>query len=71
MKTKCDCGHPCETYPHCVDYSDVDYWECPVCGNQCSREEGFENDNAPLCGRCPNGEYTAMNPVWSEATEED
>ena len=67
---KCNCGHPCEDYPNCIDYSDVDHWECPVCGNTCSAEEGFENANAPLCARCPNGEYTTMEPVWIEANND-
>lgn len=68
---KCDCGHPCENYPHCIDFSDVDYWKCPRCGNECSAQEGFESDNAPLCNRCPDGEYTEMDPVWSDPISED
>lgn len=38
-------------------------YECPVCGNYVSLEES-DYGEAILCARCPNGEYTNMEPVY-------
>lgn len=38
-------------------------YRCPVCGNEVSLEESNYGE-ANLCARCPNGEYTTMEPVY-------
>lgn len=43
---------------------------CPNCGCEISVEEADGNE-APLCARCPDGEYTPMEPVYEMPEEDD
>lgn len=42
-------------------------YRCPVCGNEVSNEES-DYGEAILCTRCPNGEYTTMEPYFEETS---
>lgn len=45
-----------------VDAPTPEGYKCPLCGNEVSADE-VDYGDAPLCLRCPNGEYTPMEPV--------
>lgn len=46
-------------------------YRCPICGNEVSIEDTGYIDETPLCLRCPNGEYTAMEPVYDDSDYSD
>jgi len=45
-------------------------YKCPACGNEVGTE-GIGHDDPVYCLRCPDGEYTDMEPIYEEANNNE
>lgn len=55
-----------------IEYQTPSRWRCPICGNEVSQQEAQQHPDDPvLCARCPNGEYTNMEPMHENINDED